>query len=809
MQEYLDLGHAEAVPREDMSKSPAEVFYLPMHAVYKNSSTTTKVRAVFDASAKSSSGVSLNDVLLVGPTVHPSLINVLLRFRSHRIALTADVSKMYRAVELAEPDRDFHRFVWRPKPEGPLCDYRMTRVTFGVSASCFAANMAVKQNAIDFVDEYPLAAKVVETSFYVDDCLTGADDAKTTIVLRRQLQDLFSRGAFLLRKWNSSEPSVLESIPQELQDSKEVHPISDTSNYTKTLGLEWNTSTDTFRLTISNSPLASFVTKRILVSDIAKVFDILGWFAPATVTMKILLQRVWELHVVWDDPVPDEIQNAWRRWRSELQALSCKHLPRCYFPKEVKVDSLQVHGFSDASEAAYAGVVYLRIVDTEGKAHTTLVMSKTKVSPIKRLSIPRLELCGACLLARLLQHVKDTLQVPLSNVFAWTDSTIVLHWLTGNSRRFKTYVGNRVSSIIDLIPSDRWNHVVGTENPADCASRGMFPLELLEHELWWKGPSWLTLTPAHWPDQRSDSSIELPSEEEREICLVTTTQSNSPIVPLDRYSTFVRLQRVTAWSLRFIKNCRSARGTRPESATAAGYPPLTTRELVMAEGYLVKLSQEDDFPTEIALLKANCSLPSNSCLLSLHPFLDSEGVLRVRGREGNSELSYLRMHPIILHGKHRLTKLIISSEHLRMLHAGPTLVSSMLTRRFHIICLRKTVRSITRQCVTCRRQTTRPQPQMLGQLPIERVTPGTVFEKVGVDYAGPFHIKYGMVRKPTTVKAYLCIFVSLTVKAVHLEVVSDLTSEAFVASLRRFISRRGHPTLIWSDNRDLKNLVNA
>ena len=427
-------------------------------------------------------------------------------------------------------------------------------------------------------------------------------------------------------------------------------------------------------------------------------------------------------------------------------------------------------------------------------------MSKTKVSPIKRLSIPCLELCGAHLLARLLQHVKEVLQVPLSDVFAWTDSTIVLNWLTGSPRRFKTYVGNRLSSIMDQIPPDRWNHVVGTENPADCASRGIFPLELLEHGLWWKGPPWLTLAPAHWPDQHSISFIELPSEEEREICLVTTTQSCSSIVPLDRYSTFVRLQRVTAWVLRFVNNCHPAKGTRPESAPARANPCLTIQELVMAEKYLVKLSQEDNFSTEIALVQGKHSLPNNNRLLSLRPFLDSDGVLRVGGRESNSKLSYMRMHPIILHGKHRLSKLIIFSEHLRMLHAGPTLVSSSLTRRFHIICLRKTVRSITRRCVTCRRQTTRPQPQLLGQLPLERVTPGTVFERVGVDYVGPFHIKYGMVREPTIVKAYMCFFVPLSVKAVHLEAVSDLTSEAFVASLRRFIARRGYPSLIWSDN---------
>ena len=488
MQEYLDLGHAEVVPIMEMEKPLDSVFYLPMHAVYKASSTTTKVRAVFDASAKSSTGVSLNDTLLVGPTVHPPLIDVLLRFRLHPIALTADISKMYRAVELAMTDRDLHRFVWRSNFQDTLKDYRMTRITFGVSASSFAANMAVKQNAIDFAHEYPLAAEVVERSFYVDDCLTGATSPKLAVLLQQQLNDLFSRGGFLLRKWNSNDPSVLQSIPGELRDSREVQTISECNEYTKTLGLEWNTSTDQFRLTVTNLPPTDRVTKRVVVSDIAKVFDILGWFSPVIIKMKILLQRLWESKVDWDDPVPEDIHEVWIQWRNELPSLAAMHISRCYSPVGATIVSVQLHGFSDASEEAYAGVVYLRMVDSFGNVHTSLVLSKTKVSPIKRLSIPRLELCGAQVLTKLLCHAKEIFQIPMDHIFAWTDSTIVLSWLTGNPRRFKTYVGNRISYIVDQVPPERWSHVAGTENPADCASRGLFPVQLKEHNLWWKGP---------------------------------------------------------------------------------------------------------------------------------------------------------------------------------------------------------------------------------------------------------------------------------------------------------------------------------
>ena len=813
MSEYFDSNHAEAVVDSDLDKPPRDVFYLPMHVVYKESSSTTKMRIVFDASAESSTGVALNDMLLVGPTVHPSLVDVLLRFRLHRVALTADVSRMYRAISLPEEDRDFHRFVYRRAPEEPLQEYRMTRITFGVSASSFAANMAVKQNAIDHSLEYSLAAKIVHESFYVDDCLAGADSVDEAIGVRTQLQDLFSRGGFILRKWNSSEQAVLQSISPELIDTHPTHLITDPEGYTKTLGVQWNASLDSFRLTVANLPPLENVTKRFLVSDVAKTFDVLGWFAPSIIKAKILLQRLWEQKLNWDDPVPQPTLDAWLQWRSELDLLTDKTISRCYFPNTVRITSIQLHGFSDASELAYAGVVYLRMMDSKGEVHTSLVISKTRVAPIKRLTIPRLELCGAHLLAKLLHHVREVLCIPLHNVYAWTDSTIVLNWLDGNPRRFKTYVGNRISCVMELVPPKQWNHVNGSDNPADCASRGLFPSELLEHPLWWNGPDWLKLTPEDWPKQSQLPQVE-DTDEEKEICLSTTVVPETPVIDIQRYSNSTKLKRITAWILRFIRNCRSHRKVSTPSATPT-LLPLTVEELTSAEGYWLLVCQRDHFMTERELLERKKNLSNSSCLLPLHPFLDSSSLLRVGGRQQNSNLSYSRQHPIILHGNHPVTKLIIHSEHLRLLHAGPQLVTSVLSTRFHIIGYRKVVRDITRSCVVCRRNSVRPKPQLLGQLPMERVTPDSVFDRVGIDYAGPLYVKYGHVRKPKIVKAYVCVFVSLSVKAVHLELVSDLTTDAFLACLRRFIARRGMPKLIWSDHgtnfvgaaRELKELV--
>ena len=430
--------------------------------------------------------------------------------------------------------------------------------------------------------------------------------------------------------------------------------------------------------------------------------------------------------------------------------------------------------------------------------------SKSRVAPIKRVTIPRRELCGAHLLTDLVHHVKDTLHISSADVFCWTDSTIVLSWLEGNPRRFKTYVGNRVSYIIDLISPERWNHVEGDNNPADCASRGIYPSELLNHDLWWKGPTWLSLPQSEWPKGTPETVVET-----SEFCNVCLAVDHQPIITLADYSDFNHLIRITAWVQRFTKACLTK-----DRVTSSVVPPLSADELSDAERYWILIAQRELFSKELDSLKKKCPISSKSSLLSLHPTLDSHGIIRAGGREHNSQLLYSRRSPIILHGKHLLTKLIIRFEHLRLLHGGTTLVYSSLSYRYHIIGGRRITRSIIRSCVICRRLAAKPRPQLMGQLPLERINPGPVFDTVSVDYAGPLIIKYGYVRKPVLVKAYICVFVSMTVKAVHLEPVSDLTSEAFLATLRRFIARRGKTSLLWSDhgsnfigaNRELKEL---
>lgn len=331
------------------------------------------------------------------------------------------------------------------------------------------------------------------------------------------------------------------------------------------------------------------------------------------------MQELWERRIDWDEAVPDDVWEIWWRWRSELPLLSDKHLLRCYFPKGVQ-KSVQLHGFCDASETAFAAVVYLRVEDIRDFVNTSLVMSKTRVAPLKRLTIPRLELCGAQLLAQILSHIVQVLDLPLCETYARTDSTVILSWLTGVPRRFKTYVGNIVSRIVDLIPPLRWRHVSGADNPADCASRGLFPSELLQHTLWWDGPDWLLLEPQKWPRGSNVRPCLIP-EEEREVCLATTVEYGDAI-PLSQFFSLTHLMRVTAWVLRFIRNCRVRCGSISTGASG----PLSVTELAAAEAFWLLNAQSHCFGVEGEALRKNQELPSASCLRILHFIGASRGL---------------------------------------------------------------------------------------------------------------------------------------------------------------------------------------
>ena len=484
LEEYITLGHAQLVTPAEMQVKVCNCFYLPMHAVLKQSSTSTKLRIVFDASSRTSTGCSLNDILAPGPTLHPNLDHILMRFRSYLVALSGDVAKMYREVALSPHDRHLHRFVWRQDKTGPILDYAMNRVTFGVTSSPYVAVRTLQQTAEDFSSPSSKSHWHIHNSFYVDDLLAGAEDEDSAVQLCQDLRQVLAKGGFDLRKWRSSSTRVLQHIPPDLQETVPTLEMVDdhSSSYPKTLGITWDSRKDVMAAQVQ-LPAQYHSTKRGIVSDTARSYDVLGWLAPFMLRMKILFQEMWRQKVDWDTPLKEESQAQHQAWREELSVLQDLSLPRCYYLpiRRVKVE---LQGFADASTLAYAAVVYARATYVDGTVSSRLVVAKTKVAPLKTVSIPRLELCGAVLLSELLVAVSKALQVPKENWYAWIDSTAALGWLKNCPSRYKTYVANRIACAAENVDPSIWGHVGTLSNPADCATRGLSAEELKNHHLW-------------------------------------------------------------------------------------------------------------------------------------------------------------------------------------------------------------------------------------------------------------------------------------------------------------------------------------
>lgn len=790
----LKSGHIELVPRDRINAPSCDVFYLPHHAVLKEASTTTKLRVVFDASRKSSTGISLNDKLLVGPKIQDDLYSILIRWRKHEFVFISDAEKMFRQVGLAQNDRDFQRFLWRFNTNERIKEYRITTVIDGTASASFLATRTLKQLAEDGRKKFPTAAQVIKEDFYMDDVSSGSHSVESTIQLQNDLIKLMKGAGFNLRKWLSNNQQVLENIPVEnRQDTSDLVELMEES--VKTLGVYWNPKDDCFEFKISPFETKDQLTKRQLLSEISKLFDPIGWLSPTTIVAKTFMQSLWSLKELdWDDKVPEDRLKFWRSYRNQLNSLEKIKIPR-WIGTEQSYE-VQLHGFGDASNSAYAAVVYSRVILSDGSKVIRLISAKTKVAPVKVISTPKLELCGAVLVARLMFKVMKSFNFNSVKLFNYSDNTTVLAWLKSHPNHWNTFVANRVTEIQTLTNPDNWYFVDTENNPADCASRGVFPSKLREHSLWWNGPTWLSKDENDWPEQPQNYITDL---EKRKMALNVVHVRNDPqdaylMEVLKKHSSLVQLQRRTAYILR----CHSKSKLQSH---LNGKP--TATELGKALNGWIRYTQSISFPDEVARCKVSDELPNSSKLQKLRPYMDENGILRVGGRISKSHLPIQAKHPIILPKRNYLTSLVINQAHQLTLHGGPTLMSSFLSN-YWIFGKADEIKRTIKSCRTCFTFRCKPQGQIMADLPKSRVTPNRSFLHTGVDFAGPLITKAftgrsrGRFANPTT-KSYIAIFICLVTKAVHIELVSDLSSKTFKAAFDRFSSRKGKVTDMYSD----------
>lgn len=780
MNEYKSLNHMKLHVSNNI-QIPEK--FLPHHGIKRISSTTTQYRVVFNASFKTDSGYSLNDLMYTGPNLQSDLQMLLLKWRQYQYAFTADIEKMFRMILINEEDQKYQQIFWRSTQDEPIQTYCLTTVTYGTRAAPFLAMMTLRKLAADEREHFPEASKVIETAFYMDDLLHGTDTVEEGMKLISDLISLMKSGGFNLRKWSSNEQALLDNLKSEKNNSEDNIFTFKTDDISKTLGLCWNSTKDKFTFQYDvHKTIPKTLTKRNLLSEISKLFDPLGWLAPLTTKLKILFQKLWQDELKWDDQVSEEVYKEWVKIKSDLHIINQFEVPRWITSR--KNDVIELHGFCDASLEAYACVIYARVT---GQSKTLLVAAKTKLVPHKKaITLPRLELSGAYLLSKLMKKVKEALSQHPLKIFGWSDSMVALGWIQGEPSRWKPFVANRVQLTCDVMPSTCWRYVKSNENPADAASRGLYAHQLQEQTLWWTGPTWLSnILLEQKPPQTYSTNQDIKIKQ----TYVAQKQEHNIIYDLiNKYSSFTKVIRIVAWLLRtFVP-------TRKQLPRYLQFSELSTAKLL-----IIKLVQQNKYNDEIEALRKCKEVKTDSKLLNLNPFIDNLGVLRVGGRLNNANLNMEIKHPKIIPRDSRLAELLIDEAHRLTFHGGPRLTSANLRQQYWIPGGLNAVKKQLRKCVTCRKNNPTKQHQLMGDLPRARTEPAPPFYHTGVDYTGFVNVKVSKMRNARTLKGYIALFICMVTKAVHLELVTDLTSSAFLAALRRMSARRGTPAHLYSD----------
>lgn len=767
------------------------IHYLPHQPVIREDKG--KVRIVYDASAKcGKNGVSLNELLEPGPVLLENLIGVLLRFRFPKIVIACDIEKAFLQAAVNERDRDVTRFLWVRDPFGSVSEdnlivYRFKRVAFGLTCSPFLLAATI---LVHFEKNPSTLANEIKPNIYVDNILLNADDTRDGSQKCLQAKELFLKGGMNLREYVSNSSECLK----ELSEKDKLPGV-----HHKFLGIPWDTSKDSLSLKLP-SVSSSKVTKRSVLSCIASLFDPCRLLSPVVLSAKLFFQDLWEKKLNWDEEVDEESQKRWSEVIGEWNSVSVE-MDRMVIGIP-QATNFELHCFVDASEKAFACCVYV-VARSSRSASSNLVFAKAKVKPVRyvksEMSIHRLELLGTLIGCRAVKFVRqelnrdDSIARKLSEESnVWTDSSTVLHWLRSTAKQ-EIFVSNRLHEIRS-VNKLRVRYICTDENPADIATRGCKVDEIKQNTSWWHGPNWLTTNGRRFDDNEAKIPYFDSEEYEKRMLknkcgnVTLNVVQNKMLVDSNRFSSWYKLLNCVAYVLRFIRNL-----------TRSMVRVSTSKWLNKVEGESGTFSVGETKIAKLFLIfEAQSTFPpSKAERENLSLFKDEWKILRSKGRIENSETPYSTQNPIYLPPKSHTIFLLVYSLHLCLMHAGPTTTITELRAQFWLPKGRQTVREIVRKfCVACKR-ISGPlfRATEFPCLPRERVKETSVFENCGIDYMGPLSVK----RNGEIVKVWIVLFTCMVVRAIHLELVFNLSAESFIGVLRKFVARRGMPRKIFSD----------
>ena len=647
LSDHLSRGFIEPVPHDDHTRG----HYIPHHAVHKES-PTTPIRIVYDCSCKQGDNPSLNDCLEIGPTLINNLVEILLRFRLHTIAFTSDIEKAFLNVKLDEHDRNFTKFLWLSDPNDPDSEfvvYRFTAVLFGAASSPFILNAVLKTHLEHIPSDI---TRDMKDNIYVDNLISGSKTVSESITYYQDSTSILQQGGFRLRSWATNNSQLNDIITQD------DHDCHESKCTVKILGMIWNTQLDLLSYP-SYSHSSDLYTKREIVRLTSSLFDPLGYLSPVHISAKIFIQKLWQLNLEWDKPLNEELVDEWKIIHGELDSIRKITIQRPYFSNDINSNELshELHVFADASPKAYGVVVYLKHGST-----TAFVMSKSRVKPLKDITLPRMELLATFIATRLSQFIlKSFSRVNIQKVVLWSDSQIVLHWIKGD-KKLPMFVENRVKVIRDASFSDI-KYCPTKDNPADLLTRGISSLELQQSTLWTCGPSWLPN--GDWPIcDLFDSAVLACYIEpcEHDIIdpsiIVNTLHSDTVsvvsgidnVIDITRFPSLGKLLRVTSYVLRFInrlKHCITLSECKPY---------ITVTELQIAQNKWIKAIQSTTYPRELKSLQ-NKSGEKLSLVQQLKLFMGNDGLLRCGGRFQHANVVFSAKYPILIPRRHYFTEL--------------------------------------------------------------------------------------------------------------------------------------------------------
>ena len=813
--EFIDQATVELVTWETLAQmqeaSRVDLYFLPHRAVYDPGRVSTKCRVVMDASAKTATGKSLNDCLLPGPPLQQQIAAVELRFRRRKIALIGDCKKMFLQVIVHPDDRPFLRFLWHDPDDIHAVPkvYQFRTLIFGAADSPFQAISCFQRLVADRRRRGNLSSleeRVCETILrdtYVDDITTGGDSVNDAFDMYKGLNKLLGSAHFKIHKWATNSPELLKRIPEEERAPATENEDFDwlESDETSSLGIRWDPRTDLFifRRYVSIGQFNDD-TKTAVASLLARPFDPLGLISPFILLARKILKQTFEENLGWKDKLTGEMLESWQRWLSYLPDLE-----KVTFPRHVPfTPDTEIHVFGDAAANMGHGVAaYARTpVGNNGKFETHLLFAKSRINPKRDITVPRLELVASLLCAQTAEMLHKELGVARDKIYCYSDSETALWWLTKPPSALLPFVSNRVQKIIEL--GYRFNYVNTAANPADVASRGCTPDELL-CTLWQKGPKFLSLPNSEWTPPKIDFSKVDKLQEVKKANVYNYSSfvkrigrgANRKIVNLeDCYGDHDELLRRIA----ILKSVVVFWRDKTKGKVRGHYDKLlASSHIHFARKYWIKQSQGKEFPAELAALQKGQPIPTGSRLLPLNPQLDDDGIMRVHGRVVESKISPEQRYPIILPKNHTFTSSLIKKVHDENSHAPVDWLHFHIRQQFWILSSRQLIRSVLRKCFECQKANARRGQQMMAPLPANRVNFEPPFSRVGVDYTAKFSIK-STYRGSTPYPCYLVIFTCFVTRAVHLEIVLSDEAEGFLMALKRMISARGHPQHMYSDN---------